>query len=88
MHIIFNDIHYYDDLSGDIAYWCETHGIPEDKIVTGVDENNVDGVTYFVITVNESLFGYLMYKEFDMTEKYGRDGWNHHIESDYNCETA
>jgi len=88
MHIIFNDINYYGDLREELGWWCDTHGVPKDKVILGVDENNVDGVDYYVITVNESLFGYLMYMEFDMTEKYGQDGWNHHIESDYNCETA
>jgi len=88
MDIIFNNEDYYDELLGDIDYWCKTHGIPVVKLIIGMGENNVDGVTYFVITVNESLFGYLMYKEFDMTEKYGQDGWNRHIESDYNCMTA
>jgi hypothetical protein len=29
-----------------------------------------------------------MWKEFDMTEKYGREGWNRWVESNYNCETA
>ena len=88
MHIIFNNIHYYNDLYEELGWWCDTHGVPKDKVILGVDENSVDGVDYFVITVNESLFGYLMYMEFDMTEKYGQDGWNRHIESDYNCETT
>ena len=88
MDIIFNNKVYYGDLREELGWWCDTHGVPEDKVILGVDENNVDGVDYFVITVNESLFGYLMYMEFDMTEKYGQDGWNRHIESDYNCETA
>ena len=88
MHIIFNDIHYYGDLREELGWWCDTHGVPKNKVILGVDENSVDGVDYFVITVNESLFGYIMYMEFDMTEKYGQDGWNRHIESDYNCETA
>ena len=88
MDIIFNNINYYDDLLEELGWWCEAQGVPKGKVILGVDKNNVDGVTYFVITVNESLFGYIMYKEFDMTEKYGQDGWNHHIESDYNCITA
>jgi hypothetical protein len=88
MDIIFNNKVYHDDLFEELIWWCDTHGVPEDKVILGVGDDNVDGVTYFVITVNESLFGYLMYKEFDMTEKYGQDGWNRHIESDYNCMTA
>ena len=88
MDIIFNDEDYYNELIWDIREWCEVHGIPEDKIIIGVKEDNVDGVDYFVITVNESLFSYLMWREFDMTEKYGREGWNGWVESNYNCETA
>ena len=88
MDIIFNDEDYYNELIWDIREWCEVHGIPEDKVIIGVKEDNVDGVDYFVITVSEPLFGYLMWKEFDMTEKYGREGWNGWIESNYNCETA
>ena len=88
MHIIFNDEDYYNDLLTDIDEWCEEHSIPTSKIIIGVDENNVDDITYFVITVSEPLFGYLMWEEFDMTEKYGREGWNQYIESNYNCETA
>ena len=88
MDIIFNDENYYNELIGDIGEWCEVHGIPEDKVIIGVKEDNVDGIDYYVITVNETLFGYLMWKEYDMTKKYGREGWNRHIESNYNCETA
>jgi len=88
MHIIFNDEDYYDELIDDLTDWCEWQSIPTSKVILGVDENNVDGITYFVITVSEPRFSYLMWKEFDMTEKYGREGWNRHIESTYNCETA
>ena len=88
MDIIFNNEDYYDDLFEETGWWCDTHGVPEDKVILGVGDDNVDGVTYFVITVNESLFGYLMYMEFDITEKYGSEGWNRFIESDYNCITA
>jgi hypothetical protein len=88
MDIIFNDEDYYDGLLGDIGDWCKWQSIPTSKVILGVDENNVDGVDYFVITVNESLFSYLMWREFDMTEKYGREGWNGWVESNYNCETA
>ena len=88
MHIIFNDEGYYDELLDDLTDWCEWQGVPSSKVIVGVDENSVDGVDYFVITVNEGVFSYLMWKEFDMTEKYGRGGWNTFIESNYNCETA
>ena len=88
MHIIFNDEDYYDELVSDLTDWCEWQSIPTTKVILDMDENNVDGITYLVITVNESRFSYLMWREFDMTEKYGRDGWNRYIESNYNCETA
>jgi len=88
MDVIFDDEDYYGDFEGDLIYWCEWQGIPTSKIIIGVDENNVDDITYFVITVNESLFSYLMWREYGITEKYGRGGWNGMIESDYNCETA
>ena len=88
MHIIFNDEDYYDELIHDLTDWCEEHSIPTAKIIVGMDENNVDDITYFVITVNEPLFSFLMWREFDMSEKYGHNGWNGYIESNYNCETA
>tara|TARA_R110002020_G_scaffold171210_1_gene361148 strand:+ start:448 stop:723 length:276 start_codon:yes stop_codon:yes gene_type:complete len=88
MEIIFDDVDYCDELLGDIGYWCETHGIPEDKVAVDYIEDNVDGVDYYIITVNESLFSYLMYREFGITEKYGHGGWNGLIESDYHGETA
>ena len=88
MDIIFNDEDYYNSLIWDTDEWSQEHEVPRAKTIIGVDENNVDGITYFVITVSEPRFTYLMWKEFDMTEKYGRDGWNRHIESTYNCETA
>ena len=88
MDIIFNDEDNYDELVSDLTDWCEWQSIPTTKVILGMDENNVDGITYFVITVNETIFSYLMWKEFDMTEKYGRDGWNRWFESTYNCETA
>ena len=88
MDIIFDDEDYSDELLDDLTSWCEWQSIPTSKVIIGVDENNVDGVDYFVITVNESLFSYLMWREFDMTEKYGREGWNGWVESNYNCETA
>jgi len=88
MDIIFNDEDYYDELIDDLTDWCGWQSISTSKVIIGVGENNVDGITYFVITVNESLFGYLMWKEFDITEKYGRGGWNRWLESNYNCETA
>jgi|TARA_R110000823_G_scaffold102996_1_gene220284 hypothetical protein len=88
MDIIFNDEDYSDELLDDLTSWCKWQSIPPSKVIIGVKEDNVDGVDYFVITVSEPLFGYLMWKEFDMTEKYGREGWNGWIESNYNCETA
>ena len=88
MDIIFTDEDYCDELLRDIGHWSKTNGIPVDKVTLDYIEDNVDGITYFVITVNESLFSYLMWKEFDMTEKYGREGWNGWIESNYTCETA
>ena len=88
MHIIFNDEDYYNELIGDIGEWCGVHGIPEDKIIVGVKEEDFDDVDYYVITVNETLFGYLMLREFNIFDKYGVEGWNRHIESNYNCETA
>ena len=88
MDIIFNDEDYSDELLDDLTSWCEWQSIPTSKVIVGVKKDNVDGIDYFVITVNEPLFGYLMWKEFDMTEKYGREGWNGWIESNYNCETA
>ena len=88
MDIIFNDEDYYDELLGDIDYWCETNGVPEDKVILGVKKDNVDGLDYYVITVNESIFGYLMWRELDMTERYGREGWNQWLESHYKCMTA
>ena len=86
--IIFNDEGYSDEFVSDLTFWCKEHDIPTSKIIIGTDENNIDDIDYFVITVNETRFSYLMWREFDMTEKYGRDGWNRYIESNYNCETA
>ena len=88
LHIIFNDLDHYGELLADIDEWNQEHGIPRAKTIIGTDENNVDGIDYFVITVNETIFSYLMLREFDISEKYGRDGWNGYIESRYNCETA
>jgi len=88
MDIIFNDEDYHNELFGDIREWCEVHGLPEDKVIVGMKEDNVDGINYYVITVNQDLFSYLMMLEFDMFDQYGREGWNRHIESHYNCETS
>ena len=88
MEIIFDDEDYCDELLGDIGYWCETHGIPEDKVAVDYIEDNVDGDDYYVITVSESLFSYLIYRELGITEKYGREGWNQWLESNYHCKTA
>ena len=88
MDIIFNDENYYNELIDDLTDWGEWQSIPISKIIIGVKEDNVDGIDYYVITVNETLFSYLMWREFDMTKQYGREGWNRYIESNYNCETA
>ena len=88
MDIIFNDEDYYNELIRDIGEWCGVHGIPEDKVIVGVKEEYFDDVDYYVIIVNEPLFSYLMIREFRIFDKYGREGWNGYIESNYNCETA
>ena len=88
MDIIFNDEDYCNELIDDLTIWCEEHSIPTAKVIIGVKEDNVDGISYFVITVSEPLFSYLMWREFDMSEQYGLEGWNRYIESHYNCETA
>ena len=88
MDIIFTDEDYYNELIWDIREWCEVHGIPEDKVIIGVKEDNVDGINYYVISLSETLFSYLMWRELDMSEQYGLGGWNRYIESNYNCETA
>ena len=89
MDIIFTDEDYYNELIDDLTIWCEEHSIPMDKLVVRKDECcSVDGIDYNVITVNETLFSYLMIRELDMSEQYGREGWNQYIESHYNCETA
>ena len=71
MKIIFDDLDYCDELLEDIDYWCETHGIPTDKVVVDYIENSIDGVDYYIITVSEPLFSYLMWKETDTTDKFG-----------------
>ena len=88
MDIIFNNEDYYNALIWDTDEWRQEHGIPTAKVIIGVKEDNVDGIDYYVITVNETIFSYLMLREFGMTKKYGREGWNGYIESRYNCETA
>ena len=94
MDIIFNDEDYYDELVSDLTVWCERQGIPTDKVILNMKEDNVDGIDYYVVTVNETIFSYLMWREFDMSEQYsrislnGHEGWNRYIESHYNCETA
>ena len=88
MDIIFDDLDRYGELLADISVWRQEHDLPRDKTIIGVEEDNVDGIDYYVVTVNETIFSYLMWKEFDMTQKYGREGWNQYIESSYNCETA
>ena len=84
--IIFNDEDYYDEFVDDLTFWCEKHDLPTDKVITGMVEDNVDDIDYFVVTVNQTLFSYLMWKEYDMSLRYGSDGWNRHIKSNYNCE--
>ena len=94
MDVIFTDEDYYDELIGDLTIWCEEHSIPMDKVSLNMKEDNVDGIDYYVVTVNETIFSYLMWREFDMSEQYsrislnGHEGWNRYIESHYNCETA
>ena len=88
MDIIFNDEDSYDELLADIDEWCEKHDFPTDKVIISAVEDNVDDIKYFVITVNQTLFSYLMWKEYDRPLRYGHDGWNRHIESNYNCEIA
>ena len=88
MDIIFNNEDYYNALIWDTDEWRQEHDIPTAKVIIGVKEDNVDGIDYYVITVNETIFSYLMLREFGMSEKYGHEGWNGYIESNYNCETA
>ena len=88
MDIIFNNEDYYNALIWDIDEWRQEHDLPKAKVIVGVMEDNVDGIDYYIVTVNESLFSYLMWREFDMTEKYGRNGWNRYIENSYNSQTA
>ena len=84
MDIIFNNEDYYNALIWDIDEWRQEHDLPKAKVIVGVMEDNVDGIDYYIVTVNESLFSYLMW----MTEKYGRNGWNRYIENSYNSQTA
>lgn len=88
IEIIFNDENYHNELIGDMSEWCEVHGVPEDKLIIDVKEDNVDGIDYCVITLNETLFTYLMMREFNSFERYGSRGWNRNIESSYRCETV
>ena len=88
MDIIFNNEDYYNALIWDTDEWRQEHDIPTAKVIISVKEDNVDGIDYYVITVNETIFSYLMLREFGMSEKYGHEGWNGYIESNYNCETA
>ena len=88
MDIIFNNEDYYNALIWDTDEWRQEHDIPTAKVIIGVKNDNVDGIDYYVITVNETIFSYLMLREFGMSEKYGHEGWNGYIESNYNCETA
>ena len=88
MDIIFDNLDHYGELLANIDEWNQEHGIPRAKTIIGVEEDNVDGIDYYVITVNETIFSYLMLREFDMPKKYGRNGWNRYIENSYGCETA
>ena len=83
--IIFNDEEYYDEFVSALTDWCEEHDIPTDKVIISAVEDNVDDSDYFVITLNRTLFSYLMWKEYDRTLQYGPEGWNRWIESNYNC---
>jgi len=86
MDIIFNNEDHHNELLDDLTIWCQEHSIPTAKVILSVMEDNVDGIDYYVITVNKTLFGYLMWKEYGMNKQYGREGWNRYIESSYNCE--
>ena len=86
--IIFNDEGYSDEFVSDLTFWCKDHSIPTAKVIIGMKEDNVDDIDYFVITVNKTLFSYLMWKEYNMNKQYGREGWNRYIESNYNCVIA
>ena len=88
MDIIFNDEDYSDELLDDLTSWCKWQSIPPSKVIIGVKEDNVDGINYYVISLSETLFSYLMWRELDMSEQYGLGGWNRYIESRYSCETA
>jgi hypothetical protein len=88
MDIIFNNKDYYNSLIWDTDEWRQEHDLPKAKVIVGVMEDNVDGIDYYVVTVNETIFSYLMLREFGMSEKYGHEGWNQYTESNYNCQTA
>tara|TARA_R110000851_G_scaffold322722_2_gene488898 strand:+ start:498 stop:773 length:276 start_codon:yes stop_codon:yes gene_type:complete len=86
MDIIFNYDDYSDEFVNDLTIWCEEHSVPTSKIIIGMKEDNVDGIDYYVITLNETLFSYLMMREFNIFEQYGSEGWNRYIQSEYHCE--
>ena len=86
--IIFNDEDYYDEFVDDLTFWCEKHDFPTDKVILSAVEDNVDDIDYFVVTVNHTLFSYLMWKEYGKTLRYGSEGWNRYIEVSYGCEIA
>ena len=71
MDIIFNNKDYYNSLIWDTDEWCQEHDLPKAKVIVGVMEDNVYGIDYYVVTVNETIFSYLMLREFGMSEKYG-----------------
>ena len=86
MDIIFNYDDYSDEFVNDLTIWCEEHSVPTSKIIIGMKEDNADGIDYYVITLNETLFSYLMMREFNIFEQYGSEGWNRYIQSEYHCE--
>ena len=88
MDIIFNDEDYYNALIWDTDEWRQEHDIPKAKVIVDVKEDNVDGIDYYVVTVNETIFSYLMLREFGISEKYGPEGWKRYIEVSYGCEIA
>ena len=88
MDIIFNNEDYYNSLIWDTDEWRQEHDIPKAKVIVDVKNDNVDGIDYYVIAVNETIFSYLMLREFGISEKYGPEGWKRYIEVSYGCEIA
>jgi hypothetical protein len=88
MDIIFNNEDYYNSLIWDTDEWRQEHDIPKAKVIVDVKNDNVDGIDYYVVTVNETIFSYLILREFGISEKYGPEGWKRYIEVSYGCEIA